>query len=127
MLKSVLALLLSKFVKHSDTEFIAQQGMPEGWSRRVLLKDGVLGKIQETYTAPSNGYFCIDAGDAIAYISINGSVHSRIEVANGALRWPQTFVTTIKGATISYEVEATSGQTQGTNVYFVPSSGTPSS
>ncbi|WP_418572561.1 hypothetical protein [Parasutterella sp.] len=126
MLKSVLALLLSKFVKRSDTEFIAQQGMPEGWSRRVLLKDGVLGKIQEAYTAPSNGYLCIDGGNAIGYISINGSVHSRIEVANGSLLWPQIFVTAIKGARLNYEIGVTSGQTEGTNVYFVPSSGTPS-
>lgn len=126
MLKSVLALLLSKFVKRSDTEFIAQQGMPEGWSRRVLLKDSVFGKIQEVYTAPSNGYFCIDAGNAIRYISINGSVHSRIEVANGSLLWPQIFVSAIKGATLNYEVGVTSGQTEGTTVYFVPSLGTPS-
>ena len=125
MLKSVLALLLSKFVKRSDTEFIAQQGMPEGWSRRVLLKDSVLGKIQDVYTAPSNGYLCIDGGDAIGYISINGSVHSRIEVANGSLLWPQTFVVAIKGATLNYEVASLSGQTQGTSVYFVPSIGTP--
>lgn len=126
MLKSVLALLLSKFVKRSDTEFIAQQGMPEGWSRRVLLKDSVFGKIQEVYTAPSNGYFCIDAGNAIRYISINGSVHSRIEVANGSLLWPQIFVSAIKGATLNYEVGVTSGQMEGTTVYFVPSLGTPS-
>lgn len=126
MLKSVLALLLSKFVKKTDTEFIAQQAMPEGWVRRVLLKDSVLGKIQDVYTAPSNGYLCIDGGNAIRYITINGSVHSRIEVANGSLLWPQIFVTAIKGARLNYEIEVTSGQTQGTSVYFVPSLGTPS-
>lgn len=126
MLKSVLALLLSKFVKKTDTEFIAQQGMPEGWTRRVLLKDNVLGDIQDIYTAPSNGYLCIDAGNAIRYISINGSVHSRIEVANGSLLWPQIFVSAIKGATLNYEVGVTSGQMEGTTVYFVPSLGTPS-
>lgn len=125
MLKSLLTLLLSKFVKKSDTEFIAQQAMPEGWVRRVLLKDNVLGKIQDVYTAPSNGYLCIDGGNAIGYISINGSVHSRIEVANGSLLWPQIFVVAVKGATLNYEVGSLSGQTQGTNVYFVPSIGTP--
>lgn len=125
MLKSLVALLLSKFVKRSDTEFIAQQAMPEGWGRRVLLKDSVLGKIQDVYTAPSNGYFCIDGGDAIGYIYIGGAVHSRIEVANGSLQWPQIFVVAVKGATISYEISSFSGQTQGTNVYFVPSIGTP--
>lgn len=125
MLKSVLALLLSKFVKKADTEFIAQQAMPEGWTRRVLLKDSVLGKIQDVYTAPSNGYLCIDAGDAINYVSINGAVHSRISVSNTALQWPQIFVVAVKGATLNYEVGSLSGQTQGTNVYFVPSIGTP--
>jgi hypothetical protein len=125
MLKSVLALLLSKFVKRSDTEFIAQQGMPEGWSRRVLLKDSVLGKIQDVYTAPSNGYLCIDGGNAIGYIAVNGSVHSRIEVANNPLQWPQIFVVAVKGATLNYAISSLSGQTQGTSVYFVPSIGTP--
>ena len=125
MLKSVLALLLSKFVKRSDTEFIAQQGMPEGWSRRVLLKDRVLGKIKDVYTTPSNGYLCIDGGNALGYVSISGSVHSRIEVSNTALQWPQTFVVAVKGATLNYEVSSLSGQTQGTSVYFVPSIGTP--
>lgn len=125
MLKSVLALLLSKFVKRSDTEFIAQQGMPEGWSRRVLLKDSLLGNFQGMYTAPSNGYLCIDAGDAINYVSINGAVHSRISVSNTALQWPQIFVVAVKGATLNYDVGSLSGQTQGTNVYFVPSIGTP--
>ncbi len=125
MLKSVLALLLSKFVKKTDTEFIAQQAMPEGWVRRVLLKNSVLGNIQDVYTAPSNGYFCVDGGNAIGYISINGAVHSRIEVANGSLLWPQTFVVAVKGATLNYEIRSLSGQTEGTNVYFVPSIGTP--
>lgn len=125
MLKSVLALLLSKFVKRSDTEFIAQQAMPEGWTRRVLLKDGVFGNFQDVYTAPSNGYLCIDAGNAINYVSVNGAVHSRISVANAALQWPQIFVIAIKGATLNYEVGSLSGQTEGTNVYFVPSIGTP--
>jgi hypothetical protein len=125
MLKSVLALLLSKFVKRSDTEFIAQQGMPEGWSRRVLLKDSLLGNFQGMYTAPSNGYLCIDAGDAINYVSINGAVHSRISVSNTALQWPQIFVVAVKGATLNYDVGSLSGQTQGTNVYFAPSIGTP--
>ena len=125
MLKSVLALLLSKFVKKTDTEFIAQQAMPEGWVRRVLLKDSVLGKIQDVYTAPSNGYLCIDGGNAIGYIAINGSVHSRIEVSNTALQWPQIFVVAVKGATLNYEISSFSGQTQGTSVYFVPSIGTP--
>ena len=125
MLKSVLALLLSKFVKKTDTEFIAQQGMPDGWSRRVLLKDSILGNAKGGYTAPSNGYLCIDGGNAIGYISVNGSVHSRIEVANTALQWPQIFVVAVKGATLNYEVASLSGQTQGTSVYFVPSIGTP--
>lgn len=125
MLKSVLALLLSKFVKRSDTEFIAQQAMPEGWTRRVLLKNNVFGNFQGVYTAPSNGYLCIDAGNAINYVSINGAVHSRISVANIALQWPQIFVIAIKGATLNYEVGSLSGQTEGTNVYFVPSIGTP--
>lgn len=125
MLKNLLALLLSKFVKKTDTEFIAQQGMPEGWSRLVLLKDSLLGNFQGVYTVPSNGYLCIDGGNAIDYVAINGAVHSRISVSNTALLWPQIFVVAVKGATLNYEVGSLSGQTQGTSVYFVPSIGTP--
>ena len=125
MLKSVLALLLSKFVKKTDTEFIAQQAMPESWVSRVLLKDNVFGKFHDVYTAPSNGYLCIDGGNAIEYVVINGFVHSRIAVTNGPLQWPQIFVVTVKGATLHYEAGSLSGQTEGTSVYFVPSIGTP--
>lgn len=125
MLKSVLALLLSKFVKKTDTEFIASQPMPEGWTRRVMLKENVLGNFQGVYTAPSNGYFCIDAGNAIDYVSISGAVHSRISVANSALLWPQIFVIAVKGTTLNYELGSLPAQTESSNVYFVPSVGTP--
>lgn len=126
MLKSVLALLLSKFVKRSDTEFICNQAFPDGWGRRILLKDAALGSFQDVYTAPSNGYFCIDAGNAIRHIGIYGAIHFRNEVPNVGLPWPQIFIVAAKGTSITYEVSALSGQTEGTDVYFVPAIGTPS-
>lgn len=59
MLKSVLALLLSKFVKRSDTEFIAQQGMPKRWADRIVIAQGK-ETLDGTYTAPCSGYLCAD-------------------------------------------------------------------
>ena len=126
MLKSLFTLLLSKFFKKTDLDFIVGQVMPDGWHRRIVVKESAMGNFTGNYTAPMSGYFCIDGGNAIRYISINGTVHSRIEVTNGSLQWPEIFVVAVKGATLNYEVISLSGQTQGTSVYFVPSTGTPS-
>ena len=129
MLKSVLALLLSKFVKKTDTEFIASQAMPEVQSRKIWLKQDVFGNIEDVYTAPSNGYLCINAGTAIENVTISGAVSSRVSVHERALNWPQVFIVAAKGETLTYRVGVLSDQTQtgGTRVYFIPSVGTPSS
>ena len=67
MLKSLLTLLLSKFVKKSDTEFIAQQSMPKRWADRIVIAQSK-GSLDGTYTAPCSGYVCIDGGNNISYI-----------------------------------------------------------
>lgn len=124
MLKSLLQLLLSKFIKKADTEFLSAQAMPEGWSRRIVLKDAVLGNYQEAYYAPCDGYFCIDGGNRLSEISINGAVHSRLaSTLPEGTHWPQIFIPARKGALISYKVSVVSGQTEGSTAYFVPAVG----
>lgn len=124
MLKSLLQLLLSKFIKKADTEFVSTQAMPEGWIRRIVLKDAVAGSFQELYYAPCNGYFCIDGGNCLSEISINGAVHSRLaSTLSEGTHWPQIFIPVIKGATINYQVSVVSGQTEGSTAYFVPAVG----
>lgn len=123
-MKSYLQLLLSKFVKKADTDFICKQGLPEGWGRRIVIKDIALGSFQGEFIAPCSGYFCIDGGNNLAELYIGGAVHSRIElVSDVGLPWPQTFVPVIKGQKISYLVRSLPSQTQGTNVYFIPAVG----
>lgn len=124
MLKSLLQLLLSKFINRADTEFVSTQAMPEGWSRRIVLKDLVLGDYQGVYYAPCDGYFCIDGGNRLSEISINGAVHSRLaSTLPEGTHWPQIFIPARKGATINYKVSVASGQTEGSTAYFVPAVG----
>lgn len=120
MLKSVLALLLSKFVKRSDTEFIAHQSAPDGWGRRILLKDNVKGTFEGQYTAPTNGYLCVDAGTGIVSLNATCAVHSRIHAASSTLNWPQVYTPIKKGAVGVYNVTASGDTGDGSSVYFVP-------
>lgn len=123
-LKSCLQLLLSKFVKKADTDFISKQGMPEGWGRKIVIKDAALGDFQGEFITPCAGYFCIDGGNGLAELYIGGAVHSRIQLSSDVgLPWPQSFVPTVKGQRVSYEVRALPSQTEGTNVYFIPAIG----
>lgn len=123
-LKSYLQTLLNLFVKKSDTNFISNQGMPEGWGRRIVIKDVALGSFQGTFMTPCAGYFCIDGGNGLAELYLGGAVHSRIElISDVGLPWPQSFIPTNKGQEISYKVRSLTNQTEGTNVYFIPAIG----
>lgn len=127
-LKEFFALLLSKFVKRSETQFIAWQSTPEGWARQVWIKQNVINtEIIGTYTAPYSGYFCINAGNAITTIYIGGAVHSRMSVPASStyMLWPQTFAFVRKGAIVDYQVSARSNQTEGSDIFFIPCSGIP--
>lgn len=126
MLKSVLALLLSKFVKRSDTEFICNQVFPDGWNRRVLIK-AAKGTFEGTYRAPVDGYLCMDGGNGLRSLSLRGSVHlSIVQSGDANMAWPQSFIPLRKGTTGEFGVTAISDQLDPTNVYFVPAMGTPS-
>nr|DAQ55189.1 MAG TPA: hypothetical protein [Caudoviricetes sp.] len=124
MLKSVLTLLLSKFFKKTDLDFIIGQVMPDGWNRRTVIKDATMGSFTGNYTAPTSGYFCISGGNGILVIAIQSSVHSRIQVnESGLLQWPCVYIPVNKGATFDYQITASTTQTNGSTVFFVPSIG----
>lgn len=123
-LKSYLQTLLNLFVKKSDTNFISNQGMPEGWYRRIVIKDAALGDFQGEFITPCAGYFCIDGGNSLAELYLGGAVHSRIAlISDVGLPWPQSFIPTSKGQEIIYKVRSLTNQTEGTNVYFIPAIG----
>jgi hypothetical protein len=125
MLKSVLALLLSKFVKRSDTEFIAQQSMPKRWEDKIFIAQGKK-TLNGTYTAPCSGYVCIDGGSNISYIEIGDGPRSRQQVAltSGQVRlaWPEVYMPVKKGDSCTYAAEALDGNSD-TAVYFIPAVG----
>lgn len=124
MLKSILALLLSKFFKKADLDFIIGQVMPDGWYRRTVIKDAAMGSFTGNYTAPTSGYFCITGGNGILIIAIQAPVHSRIQTNESSLlQWPCVYIPVNKGGTVDYQITASTTQTEGSTVFFVPSIG----
>lgn len=124
MLKSVLALLLSKFVKKADTEFIAFQAMPKGWDDRIVIYKGIESKNGD-YTAPCSGYLCIDGGNKISSIELGNGPRTRIPSTSSdvSLGWPQIYQPVKKGDACHYKVEVRSGITENTTIYFIPAVG----
>lgn len=123
-LKSCLRLLLSKFFKKSDLNFIIGQTMPSGWDNRTIIRQTELGSFKGTYRAPENGYFCINCGNGIVSVQVSASVSSRIQVNEASLlQWPCVYLSIAKGGVVSYELTASSYQTEGSTVFFVPAIG----
>ena len=125
MLKSVLALLLSKFVKKADTEFIASQVMPiSGNVNRTIIYQGLESK-NGTYVPPCSGYLCIDGGNKINYIELGDSPRIRIPAsgATAPLGWPQIYMPVKKGKACHYKLEVFSGITESSTIYFIPAVG----
>ena len=126
MLKSVLALLLSKFVKKTDTEFIAQQSMPKRWADRIVIAQSK-ETLDGTYTAPCSGYVCIDGASNVSYIEVGNGPRSRQQVAltSGHVRltWPQVYMPVKKGDSCKYVVMVLEGNTDNSIVYFIPAIG----
>ena len=128
MLKSLFTLLLSKFFKKTDLDFIVGQVMPDGWYRRIVVKESAMGSFTGNYTAPTSGYFCITGGNGILVIAIQAPVHSRIQTNESSLlQWPAVYIPVNKGGTLSYQITASTNQTEGTTIFFVPSIGATAS
>ena len=126
MLKSVLALLLSKFVKKTDTEFIAQQSMPKRSADKIVIAQGK-ETLNGTYTAPCSGYVCIDGGSNIDYIAVGDDPRSRqqVVVTSGHVRlaWPQVYMPVKKGDSCAYAAVVLDGNEENSIVYFIPAVG----
>lgn len=126
MLKSLFTLLLSKFVKRSDTEFISQQGMPKRWADRIVIAQSK-ESLDGTYTAPCSGYVCIDGGNNINYIEVGNGPRSRQQVAltSGQVRlaWPDVYMPVKKGDSCKYVAAVQDGNSDNSTVYFIPAVG----
>lgn len=124
MLKSLAALLLSKFVKRSDTSFIASQPMAGDSANRISLYSGT-GNINYQGTAATNGFVWVTGGNNINVIYLynnRSSLSFRLEAGSTMTQWPHVFLPCAKGDTWAAEITAPS-QTQATVIYFIPSIG----
>lgn len=129
MLKSVLALLLSKFVRKADTEFIAQQAMPKRREDRIVIVQS-MSSLEGTYTAPCSGYVCIEGGSHISYIEVGNGPRSRQEAVISTrvrLAWPDVYMPVKKGEGCRYAVTILEGNSDNSSVYFIPAVGGQSS
>lgn len=129
MLKSVLALLLSKFVKRSDTEFIAAQPMAGDYAKRIDYYNNYIGDMVEDNTAPHNGWACVTCGNLIksAMLKNNRSGISvrleNVESDKNYLQWPHLYLPCAKGDSWQIAISTKTGQTEGTTIRFIPSIG----
>ena len=124
MLKSLLQLLLSKFVKKADTSFIASQPMAGDSANRVSLYSGTGNKNYQG-TAATNGFVWVTGGNNINVIYLRNnrsSLSFRLEVGSTMTQWPHVFLPCAKGDTWSVDITAPS-QTQVTSIFFIPSIG----
>lgn len=129
MLKSVLALLLSKFVKKSDTEFIAAQPMAGDYAKKIDYYNNYIGDMVVTNTAPHNGWAFVTCGNFIklAMLTNNRSGIS-VRLENGEsdknyLQWPHLILPCAKGDRWQVTIYTKIGQTEGTVIRFIPSIG----
>lgn len=125
-LKSCLQLLLSKFVKKADTEFIASQPMPSDYANRVVLETEVLGSFERSYIAPTNGWAEVFGGNGLVNIYLvndRSGVSTRVQNEQILLAWPHIYLPCAKGDTYRIVVNAAQTQSEGTAIYFFPSIG----
>lgn len=126
MLKSVLTLLLSKFVKKADTEFMASQPMPGNYGDIILLGSELKGNIDVTYTAPTNGWAAVAGGNYLTHLYLvnnRSGLSARLHNADAVLLWPHVYLPCAKGDTFRITSSVSASQTDGTNVSFLPSIG----
>ena len=126
MLKSLVALLLSKFVKKTDTEFMASQPMAGDYAKMIEYH---FGDIVVDNTAPNNGWVFVTCGDFIklAMLKNNRSgISVRLENCESDknyLQWPHLILPCAKGDSWQVSISTKTGQTEGTTIMFIPSIG----
>ena len=126
MLKSLLTLLLSKFVKKADTKFIASQPMPGNYGDIILLGSELKGDIDVTYTAPTNGWAAVAGGNYLTHLYLvnnRSGLSARLHNKDIVLLWPHVYLPCAKGDTFRITSSVSASQTDGTNVSFLPSIG----
>lgn len=96
MLKSLLALLLSKFYSKQESGEIAHQAMPMGDSITLNLTKGS----DATYVAPTDGYFNVEI-ESSGYINCWGILLA--SASNGL--WNKVYIPVKKGAVINYHID----------------------
>lgn len=128
MLKSVLALLLSKLVKRSDTEFIASQPIAGNKANAIELYSNQLGNMDVSGTAPCNGWLRVACGDSIKSYSAQNTTslltfRGRNKPDTNLMNWPCVTIPCAKGDTWNVVINTTSGATGGAAISFIPSIG----
>lgn len=129
MLKSLLELLLSLFVKRSDTEFVASQPMAGDTANKVTLKNSGSGDIEVFYTAPCNGWIFVNTGNGVKSVNIQDfrsglSLNLDHESPESHLmQWVQEYLPVAKGDNCRVCVLVKSGNTSASSVFFIPSIG----
>ena len=129
MLKSLVALLLSKFVKKTDTEFMASQPMAGDYAKMIEYYNNYIGDMSMANTAPHNGWVFVTCGNFIksAMLKNNRSGIS-VRLENGGsdknyLQWPHLILPCAKGDSWQVSISTKTGQTEGTTIRFIPSIG----
>lgn len=129
MLKSVLALLLSKFVKKTDTEFIASQPMAADYAKRIEYYNNYIGDMVVANTAPHNGWVVVACGNFIKSAMLKNNLSGtsvrleNVESDKNYLQWPHLTLPCVKGDSWQITIYTTTGQTAGTTIIFIPSIG----
>lgn len=129
MLKSVLALLLSKFVKRSDTEFISSQPMAGDYAKKIDYYNNYIGDMVVTNTAPHNGWVFVTCGNFIkSAMLINNRSGISVRLENGEsdknyLQWPHLILPCAKGDRWQVTIYTKTSQIEGTAIRFIPSIG----
>lgn len=129
MLKSVLALLLSKFVKRSDTAFISNQALPAygklgAWTKVTALSGNI---DSATYVAPYDGYAHMNTGNfcTFAFLSTDSDVGVTAGAINGdvPVNWAHIVLPVNKGQTLTYTYKISAAHNQDGELVFMKTNG----
>ena len=129
MLKSVLALLLSKFVKRSDTAFISNQALPAHGKTGAWIKvaDLSVNVDNATYVAPADGYAHLSTGNfcAFAYLYPDCDIGVTAGAISGdvPVHWAHIVLPVNKGQTRTYSWKATASHDQNGILAFIKTNG----
>lgn len=129
MLKSLLELLLSKFVKKTDTAFISNQALPAfgktgAWINVADLSSNV---DNATYVAPADGYAHMNTGNfcTFAFLTTDSGVGVTAGAINGdvPVHWAHIVLPVNKGQTLIYSYKVTASHNQNGGLVFMKTNG----